>query len=112
MWSSLLKESKKTHQVKKKKIGKKIEIINNRDSPNDFFEIRYSSDLIDHLIYLENYFDKSYISILNRNDSKKEYSFIELIKNNIILDNDNYYNVIELYDSDDDIIINEDIICK
>lgn len=112
MWSDIIKKTKqkKVQSNLKKKI-KTIEKLSTINSPNDYFEVRHTGDLLDYFISLEKYFDDSIISILNRNGVKKEYDFIELVKNNILLKNNDYDNYLQLFESDEE-FSDDDIICK
>ena len=112
MWSKIVNttEKKEINQHLKKKI-KNNKIVSSINSVEDYFEIKYSGDLLDHFINLENYFDENIISILDRNGVSKEYDFIELIKNNVMMDNKKYYEFLKLLESEGD-DSDEDIICK
>ena len=112
MWCNIIKTSEeKQIQPKLKKNTKSIEKVSTINTPEDYFEVQHSGDLIDSFICLENYFDENIISILNKNGVKKEYDFIELIKNNISLNTKNYNNFKKLLESDEE-FSDDDIICK
>ena len=111
MWRNIVKIK---HDLKKKKIKhiqkEKQIIYNNINTPNDFFEMKYSGKLINFFIYLEEFFYKNYVLILNKNKTRKEYDFIELIKDNVYLENKEYKDSLELLESDDDLSDHKDIL--